>query len=240
MTAKERITIKERMTAKERDPERDQYYAAARSWAEGQELAAARETRIAWRVAAGASAIALLLAIALALLLPLKSVQPYVLTVDRQTGAVEAPSTLQPGRLSQNEAVIQAQLAGYVVARENFDSTDLPLLYRRVQTMSARPVAAAYVAEMAANNPASPLNTLNRGDTVSIKIRSVSLIGEASGLVRFTATRTAPGAAAGQSTNYVSAISFGFNGRPLSQAERFNNPLGFQVTRYRRDVEGLQ
>lgn len=227
------------MNAEEAKSHRDDYYAAAQSWAAGQAGASSREARMAWRVAAGASAIALMLAIAIAMLLPLKSVEPYVLTVDRQTGAVEAASTLQTGTLSQNEAVIQAQLAGYVIARETFDSTDLPQLYRRVQTMSARPVATAYVAQMAATNPDSPLRKLNRGDTVSIKIRSVSLIGDAAGLVRFTATRTALGAATGQSTNYVSAISFGFNGRPLSQADRFDNPLGFQVTRYRRDPDGM-
>ena len=219
--------------------DRDDYYAAARSWADGQASASSRETRIAWRVAAGAALIAVLLALALVFLVPLKSVQPYVLTVDRQTGAVEAMTTLQNGQLSQNEAVIQAQLAGYVIARETFDATDLAQQYRRVQVMSARPVASAYVAEMAANNPASPLNTLSRGDTVSIRIRSVSLISDGAGLVRFTATRAPLGVPTGQSTDYVAAISFGFNGRPLRQADRYDNPLGFQVTRYRRDVEGF-
>ncbi len=219
--------------------DRDDYYAAARSWADGQSASGARETRIAWRVAAGAGIIALLLALALVFLVPLKSVQPYVLTVDRQTGAVEAASSLQDGQLSQNEAVIQAQLAGYVVARETFDSTDLTQQYRRVQVMSARPVASAYVAQMAANNPASPLNTLSRGDTMTINVRSVSLIAEGAGLVRFSATRSALGAAGGQPVNYVAAISFGFNGRPLRAADRYDNPLGFQVTRYRRDVEGF-
>ena len=219
--------------------DRKEYYDTARSWADGQSSASARETRIAWRVAAGAGAVALLLALALVFLVPLKSVQPYVLTVDRQTGAVEAATTLQDGKLSQNEAVIQAQLAGYVIARETFDSTDLGQQYRRVQVMSARPVASAYVAEMAAANPASPLNTLSRGDTVSIRIRSVSLIAEGAGLVRFTATRSALGAATGQSSNFVAAVSFGFNGRPLRQADRYDNPLGFQVTRYRRDAEGF-
>ena len=219
--------------------DREDYYAAARSWADGQASASSRETRTAWRVAAGAGLIALLLALALVFLVPLKSVQPYVLTVDRQTGAVEAATTLQDGKLSQNEAVIQAQLAGYVIARETFDSTDLGQQYRRVQLMSARPVASAYVAEMAAANPASPLNTLSRGDTVSIHIRSVSLIADGAGLVRFTSTRSALGAATGQSNNFVAAISFGFNGRPLRQADRYDNPLGFQVTRYRRDAEGF-
>jgi len=219
--------------------DRDDYYAAAKSWSDGQATGAARETRIAWRVAAGASVIALLLALALAFLVPLKSVQPYVLTVDRQTGAVESATTVQSGRLSQNEAVIQAQLAGYVIARETFDATDLAAQYRRVQVMSSRPVAAAYVAQMATTNPESPLRSLNRGDTVSIKIRSVSLISENAALVRFTATRGALGGGAATPANFVSAISFGFNGRPLRQSDRYDNPLGFQVTRYRRDAEGV-
>lgn len=219
--------------------DRDDYYAAAKSWSDGQAIGAARETRIAWRVAAGASVIALLLALALAFLVPLKSVQPYVLTVDRQTGAVESATTVQSGQLSQNEAVIQAQLAGYVIARETFDATDLSEQYRRVQVMSSRPVAAAYVAQMAVGNPESPLRALNRGDTVSISIRSVSLISDNAALVRYTATRSAAGGGAGVPTNFVSAISFGFNGRPLRQSDRYDNPLGFQVTRYRRDAEGV-
>ena len=219
--------------------ERDEYYAAARSWAEGQASGSARETRIAWRIAAGASLVAVLLSLAVVMMVPLKTVQPYVLTVDRQTGAVEPAMFLKSGTLSENEAVIQAQLAGYVIARETFDATDLAQQYRRVQIMSSRPAAAAYVAEMAASNPASPLNTLNRGDTVAVQIRSVSLIADGAALVRFTATRTPLGGGAGQAANFVSAISFGFNGRPLRQADRFDNPLGFQVTRYRRDAEGV-
>ena len=216
------------------------YFAAARTWADSQASTAARETRIAWRVAAGAAIIALLLALALVLLVPLKTVVPYVLTVDRQTGAVEAATTVQSGRLSQNEAVIQAQLAGYVIARETFDSTDLANQYRRVQLMSSRPVAAAYVGQMAAANPDSPLRTLSQGDTVSIRVRSVSLINDGAALVRFSATRTGAGGGNGQASNFVSAISFGFGGKPLRQSDRYDNPLGFQVTRYRRDAEGIQ
>lgn len=217
----------------------DAYFATAKSWAEGQSNMASREARIAWRVAIGASAVALILAITLLLLVPLKTVQPYVLTVDRQTGAVEPVTMVSKGSLSQNEAVIQAQLAGYVMARETFDATDLPLQYHRVQILSAPPVARAYVAQMAAANPESPLRMLGRGDILSVRIRSVSLIGDNSGLVRFTTTRKPAGAAVGQDANYVAAISFGFSGRPLRTLDRYDNPLGFQVTRYRRDAEGI-
>ena len=165
--------------------------------------------------------------------------QPYVVTVDRQSGAVEIATTVANGRLTQNEAVIQAQLANYVRVRETFDATDLAASYRRVQLFSSPDVRTAYIAAMAAMNPASPLRTLSPGDTVSIRIKSVSLIGPGSALVRYDADRTVAGGRGVTSSAFVSAISFGFSNRPLRAADRFDNPLGFQVTRYRRDAEGV-
>lgn len=219
--------------------DRDIYYASAQSWADERIDAERRARKLAWTVTAVAGAIALLLAIALVLLVPLKTVEPYVLTVDRQTGAVAMATTVANGRLTQNEAVIEAELANYVRVREGFDATDLRTNFRRVQMLSVPDVRAGYVAAMAASNPASPLRTLGSGDTIAIRIKSVSLIGSDSALVRFDADRTgADGRAIGRSA-FVSAIAFGFSGKPLSLADRFDNPLGFQVMRYRRDAEGL-
>lgn len=217
----------------------DKYYASALSWADDRVVAERRMRKLAWTIAGVASAIALLLALTLLLLVPLKTVQPYVVTVDRQSGAVEVATTLNKGKLTENEAVIQSQLANYVRVRETFDATDLQASYRRVQLLSAPPVRSAYVAQMAAGNPASPLRTLSPGDTVSIKIKSVSLVGPGAALVRYDATRTLAGGRAAGSTAYVSAVSYGFAGQALRVEDRFDNPLGFQVTRYRRDAEGI-
>lgn len=195
--------------------------------------------RFAWIVAAVAGSIALLLALALLLLVPLKSVQPYVVTVDRQTGAVQLATTVADGKLSENEAVIQAELANYVRTRETFDSTDLSTSYRRVQLHSSGPVRNAYIAEMAAANPASPLRQLSPGDTVKVKIKSVSLLAVGSGLVRYDTERSSADGRIVDTRPYVSAIAFGFNSRPLRAEDRFDNPLGFVVTRYRRDSEGV-
>lgn len=219
--------------------DQEEYFANARSWAETQNGAASRERKIAWIIAGVATALSVILAIALLILLPLKSVEPYVVTVDRQNGAVQVASGIEPGKLLQNEVVIQAELARYVRARESFDATDLPRMYRQVQLMSSRDVATAYVRFMSAKNAASPLNALNRGDTLLVTIKSVSLIAPGSAIVRFDVAQIAPGGGAPATGSYVSAISFGFNGRPLKAEDRFDNPLGFQVTRYRRDVEGF-
>ncbi len=215
------------------------YYAAALSWADERVVAERRMRRFAWIVAGVAGAIALLLAIAMLLLVPLKSVQPYVVTVDRQTGAVEMATTVQDGKLSENEAVIQSELANYVRTRETFDATDLASAYRRVQLHSSGPVRTAYIAEMAAGNPNSPLRLLSPGDTVKVKIKSVSLLAAGSGLVRYDTERSSADGRIIDTRAYVSAIAFGFNGRPLRLEDRFDNPLGFVVTRYRRDAEGV-
>ena len=216
----------------------DTYYAAAQSWADERIDAERRMRRFAWTIAVIATAVATILAITVAMLVPLHTVQPYVVTVDRQSGAVELTSTIAGGKLTQNEAVIQAQLANYVRTRETFDATDLAPDYRRVQLLSAPDVRAAYVAAMATSNPASPLRTLARGDTVAIRIKSVSLLAPGTALVRFDADRSSGGRTISM-TSYVSAISFGFSNAPLRVAERFDNPLGFAVTRYRRDVDGM-
>ena len=219
--------------------DREEYFESATSWVETQNGSALRERKIAWIIAGIATAISLILALTLLILLPLKTVEPYVVTVDRQTGAVQVASGVASGTLSQNEAVIQAELARYVRARESFDSTDLPRSYRQVQLMSARDVSTAYVRQMAAKNPTSPLNTLNRGDMLAVTIKSVSTISPGSAIVRFDVARITPGGSVPTTSSFVSAVSFGFNGRPLRAVDRFDNPLGFQVTRYRRDVEGF-
>jgi type IV secretion system protein VirB8 len=218
----------------------DKYYAAAQGWADGQVEVEKRARKLAWTVAAIAGAIAGILAFAVAMLVPLKTVQPYVVTVDRQSGAVEVATTVANGRLTQNEAVIQAQVANYVRVRETFDASDLAENYRRVQLLSSADVRADYIAQMAAGNPSSPLRALSPGDTLKVRIKSVSLTGAGTALVRYDLDRTVAGGRGVSSTGYVSAVSFGFSNRPLRAADRFENPLGFQVTRYRRDAEGMQ
>ena len=65
------------------------YFAEARSWDQDRLQAALRSKRLAWGVAGGASALAMIAVAAVAALSPLKSVQPFVVRVDRTSGAVD-------------------------------------------------------------------------------------------------------------------------------------------------------
>lgn len=217
--------------------DRGAYYAEAASWATDVHGALRASRRLAWIVALGLGAIAVLEAVALAGLAPLKTVVPYTITVDRQTGYVETAQGLNPGKLSQDAAVTQAFLAQYVLAREGYDATDLQANYRKVALWSAGEARNQYLRTMSAANPQSPMKLYPATTVAQPIIKSISLLSRDSALVRFDVERRDYGAASGDRQSYAAVIGFRYTGAPMRMGDRFLNPLGFQATSYRRDSE---
>lgn len=198
-----------------------------------------KSSRRAWIVAAVAAAIALLEAIALVYLVPLKTVEPYTLLVDRQTGNVEALAPLDAQTVSPDAALTRSFLVQYVIARESFDAPSIQDDYRKVMLWTGGSERQRYVGLMQADNPANPLSFMPRGGVIRAEVRSVSSLGANRSLVRFTTTRTDPGGRAQQASYWAAVIDYEFSNARMSEADRLINPLGFQVTRYRRDAETL-
>ena len=211
----------------------------ADSWATSVTEDLERSRRTAWIVAVVASAIALLLAIALVILLPLKTVEPYTLLVDRQTGHVEALAPLERQTVTADSALTRSFLVQYVIARESFDADSIQRDYRKVSLWSEGAARQRYQTQMAATNPASPLAYMPRNGTISVEVRSVSSLSADSSLVRFTTVRTDPGAQPQAPQYWAAVIKYEYSGAEMTQEDRLINPLGFQVTRYRRDAETL-
>jgi type IV secretion system protein VirB8 len=217
--------------------ERQTNYAEAASWAADIHGALRASRRAAWIVAGAAGLVAVLEALALAALSPLKTVVPYTILVDRQTGYVQTVEGLKPGALSQDAAVTQSFLVQYVIARETFDAADLRENYRKVMLWSAQGAREAYRQDMLKTNPTSPLVVNTPTTIVQTVIKSVSLLTPTTALVRFETTRRDGGAGPADVRNYVAVLAFRYTGAPMRMEDRFINPLGFQVVSYRRDAE---
>ena len=215
---------------------REQYFADAASWSADVNGSLRASRRTAWRVAAAAAAIAVLEALALALLMPLKTVVPYTITVDRQTGAAALARGIQLGPLSQNDALLQSVLAQYVIARETLDATDLAANYRKVGLWSAGTARTDYLRSMDRRNAGSPLNGATASTLIQTTVKQVTVMSPTSALVRFSTDRSDGGGAVTR-TDWAAVMQFAFTGGPLSMEDRLINPLGFQVTHYRRDAE---
>lgn len=216
-----------------------EYYEAAESWAEDRQEAIDRSRKTAWMVAGFALVLALLEGVALVLLIPLKREVPYTLLVDRQTGFVEALKPLQQQSLTPDDALTRSFLVQYVIAREGFDAATLQDNYRKVGLWSAGTARDSYVQLMQSANPESPLATLPRAAMLDVRIRSVSSLAADRALVRFDTVRTDQGSSKTEIENWAAVVDYRFNDASMSGADRLDNPLGFQVTRYRKDPETL-
>lgn len=198
-----------------------------------------RSRRAALTIAAAAASVAALEAVALAAMAPLKTVVPYTIVVDRQSGYVETVRGLQPGPLPQDQALTQSALVQYVIARETFDATDLRENYRKVTLWSDGEARRQYRDSLDKANPASPLKLYPPQTVVSTTIKSVSLLGPGSALVRFDTLRHDAGAQGGERRDWTAVVGFRFTGAPMRMEDRFLDPLGFQVLSYRRDAETI-
>jgi type IV secretion system protein VirB8 len=211
----------------------------AASWATSVTEDLERSNRRAWLVAIIAAIIALLEAMALVFLVPLRTVEPYTLLVDRQTGNVETLAPLDAQVIAPDAALTRSLLVQYVIARESFTMDTLQDDYRRVSLWSDGPTGERYRREMDAGSPSSPLAFMPRGGVIRTEVRSVSGLAEGRSMVRFTTVQIDRNGRAQPEQYWVAIISYTFSGAAMSEADRYVNPLGFQVTGYRRDAETL-
>lgn len=213
------------------------YYAEARSWSTDKVEELLRSRRTAWLIAGAMICVAIVEALAIIAMLPLKTVVPYTILVDRNTGFAQVLEGGAIPSIKPQSALHQSLLAQYVVARETFDMNSIQTQYRKVALWSAGDARREYLAVMPAANPDSPVNRYGRATTIETHIESVTLTARDSALIRFYTERRDRGQPVGERSYWVSLVRFRFVGEPMAIEDRLINPLGFQVTHYRRDQE---
>jgi type IV secretion system protein VirB8 len=219
-------------------PDLKVYFEEARRWDEDRLRSALRSKRLAWCVAAGAGALAVAATAAVAALTPLKTVVPYVVRVDRATGAVEVMSGLKGGRnLTYEEAVTKSFLATYVRARESWLAPAAEANFRQVSIMSTPAEQQLWAAAFRPANPTSPQVVYGPTGEAKVEIRAVSFIAPHVADVRFH--RQARRGGEITESDWIATVAFAYARAPMLEADRLRNPLGFQVTSYRADPEAV-
>lgn len=212
------------------------YFAEAESWDRDRFVAAARSRRIAWIVAAVAIVLAVVAVGAVMALTPLKTVVPYVVTVDRSTGATDVTQELRGDKsITYDEAIRKYFLADYVRTREGWIPQAREEFFRKVLALSTREEQARWTAFYKKDNPDSPQNQFGANDAVFVAIRSVAFISPNVAQVRFVKRLERDQQAI--ETPAIATITFDVLSKPETEAGRYANPLGFQVRSYRADAE---
>jgi type IV secretion system protein VirB8 len=215
------------------------YFAEAASWDHDRLIAANRSKRLAWTIAAIASGLAITGVAAVAMLTPLKTVAPYVIMVDKATGASEITSSMTGDKqITYNEAVAKYFLADYVRNREGWIPQARQEFFDGVLAMSSRDEQARWTAFYSKDNPKSPQSVFTDLDTVFVAIKSVTFVSKNVAQVRFT--KTLQRGTSATDTPAIATITYDTTDTPTTEQQRFKNPLGLEVQSYRADLEVTQ
>ena len=228
-----------------------QYFDEARSWDEDKTDRIQRSEKRAWRIVAAVAVIAVLEAIGLASLAPLKTVEPFVIRVDNNTGVVDVVSTLTDtaGEVEEGaqEALDKYWLGQYIRHREGYQWETREYDRSLVGLMSSASVQQNYAAYTdPRQNPRAPVSVYGRTAEVEINMKSVSVLntetvdGEkhTTALVRYTKQVERAGERS-PLTHWAATVTYTYLNSPMSVEERQLNPLGFQVVNYRNTQESV-
>ncbi|REC93327.1 virB8 family protein [Kushneria indalinina] len=197
-----------------------------------------RKSKLAFKIAMGAGAIAVVEAIALASLVPLKTVEPYVIRVDNATGFTDVQRPLADA-VDTNEAMNRFFVRTYVNARESYDWNSIESDFSRVRLMSTADVFSRY--SNIVQSDEGVLEVLGERARAVVNIKNITFIDSGKqtvAQVRFSKSFQSndgtplTGRSGGE---WLASLTFNYPNADLSDVERAINPLNFRVNSYRLD-----
>ena len=228
----------EKQVKKPLDARAKNYIQAAKDFEKSEIERVRKNAKLAWRLMAASMAITAISVVAVAMLTPLKSVQPFVIRVDNNTGLTDTVSVMKNRQDSYDEIVDKYFLKQYVQYREGYDWETIQTTFDATKLMSNDAVAAEFAALYAGEN--APHKVLRNSRKVLIRVQSVAFLGELA-QVRFTKQAIAVGGTANDQQSppikMIATIAWEYQGGKMSEQDRLINPLGFKVKSYRVDRE---
>lgn len=221
------------MNAVSQDKELAAYFQEAANWDSDQNARLLRSAVTAWRVAAAATVCLLMSCAALMLLVPLKTVEPFLVRVDASTGVVDAVPEYH-GSEQLPQAVTRYFVSHYVGVCERFNYATAESDYEECSAFHNAQRNQSWYAQWNPSNPASPLNVHKDGSTVTIQIQSVSFFTRAVGVadlaqVRYLKVQRLPGASSASISHWIANIRYAYSSPSANPKLRAWNPLGFKV-----------
>lgn len=195
-----------------------------------------KSNKRAWMVAGVSLAMTAAAIGAVVFLTPLKTVEPYVIRVDNNTGQTDIVYALKEREISKDEQMDRYWLKNYVTFRESYDWYNVQTNYDTTMIFSGDREQ-KQLAEFF-NSEAAPYKMFKNDIRADIKITSISYVGDLA-QVRFERRlrdlrdpRKEPVV-----QKLIATIAYQYLNTKVPQEERLINPLGFKVESYKTDIE---
>ncbi len=200
-----------------------------------------RRERFAYFIAAAGVIVGLAGFLGAVSLFPLKTIETFVVVVDKETGEMDRVSQVAALTLDESDAIIQANLVAYVDDRETYDLTDGESRINSVLDRSDNDAARTLRDLWTSSNEDYPISVYGREAKIDVVIRSVNQIEPGVAQVRFTRTLRRERDTRTVTRPYVATLAYEFRPETRQRLQDvWANPLGFVVTSYRVDAETLE
>src|SRR5437868_5629809 len=224
-----------------RPPELAAYFEEAASWDADRAAQSRRSARVAWVVAGAGVACAVACSLALVMLLPLKSVEAFVVRVDSRSGIVDVVPSYQ-ANAAIDETVTRYLLTHYVRTCERFSWPTAESDYAECAAFHGSQRNQAWAQAWSTTNPASPLNRYKDGTSVRVQVQSLTFFQRASGVadlaqVRYAKAERRANGAGEQLTYWIATLQYVYGAPARDPATRAWNPLGLRILDFHPEPE---
>lgn len=210
------------------------YFADSQSWDEEKLRQAKRSKRVAYVIGMAGAIVGIAGLGTVVALLPLKRIEVVTVRVNQITGAVDVQTQLTGKKpVAYDEAVTKYFLANYVRDRESWNPAAAKENFDTVAILSTPIEQQRWNSFYSPRNPNSPRIVWGDRAFADARITNISFINTRVANVRFT--RTVQTDTTAQASDWIATVTFGYTNAPMSEGDRFRNPLGFQVQIYRSD-----
>jgi type IV secretion system protein VirB8 len=174
---------------------------------------------------------------ALMALTPLKTVEPFLVRIDNNTGATDIVTILKEQKIKTDEALDRYWLTQYIKFREGYNYMTLQATYDATVLLSNDTVNKQFQAIYAGDN--APHKLLRDSGQVVTTIKNISYVGDMA-QVRFSKqfVPNDPQVAKKPPVNYIATMAYEYQPQEgMKELDRLNNPMGFKVLSYKVETE---
>lgn len=180
----------------------------------------------------------ILLCIAIVSMMPLKTVEPFVIQVDKSTGMSTLLKIANTQDIPVDEMMNKYWLSQYILARESYDWRTLNQEYIKVRELSLPNVFDVYASQYGQHKDSLEMR-LKDTYRIVVELSSIVINSEYIATIRFTKKTINNSTGLEEARNSWTA-TIGYEYFPdfkVAEERRIINPFGFKVTSYRVDPE---
>jgi type IV secretion system protein VirB8 len=213
-------------------------FAKGTTWDDERSARLEKSSKLGWKVASGLGVLLAIMTVALASAFPLRRTVPYLVSVDSASGNVEVLQAFDNRKVGMTELQDKYWASKYVLAREQYNWWLVGPDYELVQRLSNPEVVQDYNAQFTGEKSLDKVFGQNTDRRVKIlSVRPVPTSPNTM-VVRWERTTVQKGAIVEQPTIFASTLAYRFVPKVTgAEIDLLQNPLGYEVYAYRRDVE---